>query len=600
MTCMHLSQDAEWAREQVAGLHPRWQRRVLAHWAQSRGGNTSDSAEAEPRRRSNLDLLTITSKLNAVRLPLNAADAEICARADQLARECAGLTDAFHDVKALRAAMERVVRAYQCTPPPAERVTDDGVIRGVRDMGAIARMTCAQWWRKRLRTMHAACVEAAAIMLGFVGKGGNGRHIYISNESFERHQQQQKRNAEMLESTLLRNELEQEYVLAELAALGVANKRIRRAELMTRINGFEVIANDLGHIGMFFTLTPPSRMHRWRTLPNGRLVRNHRYDGTTPKEAQQYLTYVWGLIRSKLNRDGFQWYGVRSAQPHHDGSPHWHGVVFFPPSFDGLDAYEYLCAVIRGYALQDSPDEPGAREHRCDFKPIDRDKGTAAGYVLRYVVRATDGEGLGHDMFNQPADIAAKRINAWASTWGIHLFEQIGGPPVGVWREMRRVKALPAEAPEPMRAAHGAVNRLAPAEGEVQPASWRRFVEAMGGVFATRKTFRVQLHKEQTGRVGRYGDALPAQVRGVKASGIKVCRDGDSTRVMMFDVVAESVRHVWEVVRRGARDGSRAAEGRPWTRVNNCTRDDRKPHSQEADYREDRQNRPVENDVLQR
>jgi hypothetical protein len=141
MAIMHISSDAAWAGEQVSGLPPRWRKRVLANWGQSRGGIASDSVDPERRRKSNLDLLTISSKLNAVRLPLNATDADICTRADQLARECAGLADAYHEPKTLRAAMERIVRAYQCAPPDAERVTGDGVIRGVRDMGAIARMS---------------------------------------------------------------------------------------------------------------------------------------------------------------------------------------------------------------------------------------------------------------------------------------------------------------------------------------------------------------------------------------------------------------------------------------------------------------------------
>ncbi|WP_017235181.1 replication endonuclease [Pandoraea sp. B-6] len=552
MAITHLSTDADWAAELISGMPPRFQKRATNYWLETRGGDATDNADSALRRRSNLALLDVKNKLGAVRLPLKASDADICARAAWMASTCAGMADTYHDAKALRAAMERFVVYNHCTPPEPECVDEHGVIQGVRDLAAIKRMSCEQWWRKCLRKLHNECVEAVAIMLGFVGRG---RNVYISNESFERHQQQQKRNADMLENTVLRNELDQEYLMAELAALGVANKRIRRAELMTRINGFELIANDMGHIGMFFTITPPSRMHRWHTLPDGQLVRNHRYDGTTPKQAQKYLCHVWKLIRTKLHNDGFQWYGVRAAQPHHEGSPHWHGVVFFPQDHEGMDAYEYLCGVIRHYALKDSPDEPGALQHRCDFKLIDRDKGTAAGYVLRYVVRATDGEGLDRDPFDQPGHIAAKRINAWASTWSIRLFQQVGGPPVGVWREMRRIKELPHQAPEALRHAHNAVNRLTKTEGEVQPASFCRYIEAMGGIFATRKDFRIRLHKEKTDRVGRYGDVLSAEVRGVESAGI----------------VVHSVRHVWEVVRRKAREGFEAGIARPWTRVNNCT-----------------------------
>ena len=44
-------------------------------------------------------------------------------------------------------------------------------------------------------------------------------------------------------------------------------------------------------------------------------------------------------------------------------------------------------ATVWKYALQDSPNEPGALTHRVDFQPIDAGKGTAAGYIAKYVAK---------------------------------------------------------------------------------------------------------------------------------------------------------------------------------------------------------------------
>lgn len=155
----------------------------------------------------------------------------------------------------------------------------------------MARMCCPQWWRRRLRRHQGRTIEAAAIRLGYVNKT---RDLYISEERLRARLQQNVRNAAALESTLARNELGQEFTLAELASRSPANKKVRRAELMTRIAGFERIARELGHAGLFITLTCPSRFHPWRTVGESKVVGNPRYDAQeTPRTAQKHLARVW-------------------------------------------------------------------------------------------------------------------------------------------------------------------------------------------------------------------------------------------------------------------------------------------------------------------
>ena len=101
---------------------------------------------------------------------------------------------------------------------------------------------------------------------------------------------------------------------------------------------------------------------------------------------------------------------------------------------------DLLEQIVRNYSLQEDGDEKGAQENRVDFKHIDPDKGSATGYIAKYISKNIDGENLEEGFYGEDPKSAARRVEAWASCWHIRQFQQIGGASVTVWRELRRLK----------------------------------------------------------------------------------------------------------------------------------------------------------------
>jgi hypothetical protein len=482
-------------------------------------------------------LLHIAHELKDFPIDAAASDIDICARAKLCAAECCRWCDVCRDDDARRERCELVLSRYGVEPI---------VWRNDRAVPTLKRYACELWWRRRLRAAHAKRVEGAAIVAGLVHARESA---YLSKLSYRRWQGQQARNLQTLKRIAMCNEDTGEIAtVQELAASSVANPMNRRGELMTRIRGMEEVAEREGHEALFVTITCPSRMHA-RLSKGG--VENGRFDGTTPKEANAYLSAVWARARSSIKRAGVAMYGIRVAEPHHDGCPHWHLLLFVGAgqgSFGRVGSNVLVSGwakcvheTIRRYALADSGDEPGADQYRVKVVKMDAGKGTAASYVAKYIAK---GVGLmdDGDLFDAEAG-EETRPRAWASTWRIRQFQFVGGPPVGLWRELRRVElsAIPLQgAPHRLVRAWTAAQR----DGE-RKACWRSFVDACGGYAVTARTSLVQLVTVAVETANRYGE-----VKGVKPFGVACA-----------DCVVQSVRHAWAVV------------SSSWTRVNNCTRE---------------------------
>jgi len=501
-----------------------FRRRILGALPQGFDTHAADSyaiyAREHGKANANEFLRNIADSLKGSALRLSSSDQDLCDFANASANACrrAGMPHA--ETIAHNAGLE----------PPAGRT--------MTERGKEERLACRYWWRRKVRATHGRTVEGGARRIGMVHKRAA---LYVSDNSLSRRRSQNARNRAMLEAMQAVNELDQAFTLQQLADLSVSNPTIRRGELMTRIAGFEQVANAHGHAALFVTWTCPSRMHAHHV--NGE--RNEKHDGTTPREAAQYLAGQWAKARAALQRRGIVQYGFRIAEPHHDGTPHWHLLLFIAPLDAKREGARRVAAILRRYALQVDGAEHGARQHRCKVVRIDAAKGTAAGYVAKYVAKNIDGYGVDVDLFGKDPKKSAERVAAWAATWGIRQFQQIGGPSVTVWRELRRVSEAPA----------GDLER---ARNAADLGDWAGYVMAQGGPDAPRNAQPVKLHKagaidRSTGaiRLNRYGEHAADQVKGVCAG----------------PVVLPTRAHTWTISRAAPTGAS------PRSPVNNCTRE---------------------------
>lgn len=303
------------------------------------------------------------------------------------------------------------------------------------DAAAVARVCNAKWWRRQARVLKVRAIDQLARHFRMVHAKAQP---YASNEAVKLRRGQVRRNRMTLEGFEAVNQDGDAYTLAELSDLSVSNPTNRRHELMVRMRGFEQLAEQFGYVGLFITMSAPSKFHPMRQIKNarGKLVRieeNPKYQGATPRDAQAWLNKTWSRIRAKLDRDEIKGFGFRVVEPHADGCPHWHQLLFFP-----AHVIKQVRFIFRRYAVMQDI-ETGARKYRVKIVEIDRSRGSAAGYIAKYISKSIDGSHIDSDLLGNAGVDAAERICAWASSWGVRQFQQIGGPSVTVWRELRRL-----------------------------------------------------------------------------------------------------------------------------------------------------------------
>lgn len=406
--------------------------------------------------------------------------------------------------------------------------------------GRISRAKLDRYWRKHLGPSWLRYREQQNRKSGYVGRS---KGYALSDPIYELKRLRDASNRVMLEEDLIaisdHGDVEP---VAKLSDRTVSNPKNRRAELMTRISGDEAYAVSQGFVATFVTLTLPGL---WHPVFEKTGTLNPEYNGSDPIEANRWFTKRWARCRAALKDLDLKHYGLRVVEPHHDGTPHWHLVLFCNPS--------------QLHALKEQFQKQFSRGHShphigIKFLDADPKKGSAAAYMAKYVSKNIDGEGL------EPSEKQrASRVVAWARVWGFRQFDQIGGPPVGIWRELRKLcseEAVPGDMVDAWQAANAS--------------DWCKFIEAMGGPFAGRnypiklkRGYKVGINGEATPPTNQYGEPLVAEGWDMRPV----------VGLMTESCSIKTYEKFWVIEQRDSLDSSLEPEGRigPWTRDNNCS-----------------------------
>ncbi|MGW8843201.1 replication endonuclease [Enterobacter hormaechei] len=531
-------------------------RAVTEQYAVPVGSDWIISSELNPLFHTFENLRELTRRFNQLAdstdedIDLLAQDIAIYANAAlaEVSEACAVLSPVDYSKRMLREG-SRLIAYFGLIAPWASRRK-----MPLDEMAAsIRKILDDRFWSRLLRKYARRWREHLHIAFGDVRRDVSP---YCSKNHVKQWDARRKRSREIMSRLELEDQVTGERMsLIEQIDKSVSNPEKRRVELMTRIGGFEKVATESGYAGSFFTLTTPSKYHAYTAFGH----RNHKWNGASPRRSQRYLNQIWQQIRAELARREIPVFGLRVAESHHDGTPHWHGLLFTAPEHTAE-----LKEVMEDYATREDAEEltgKSGKQPRFELKPIDPALGSATGYVVKYISKNIDGYALDGESDHEsgrPLKETAKHATAWASCWGIRQFQFVGGAPVSVWRELRRLRNQEL------------ADKVSPVFGELHRAAhagdWQGYITLQGGPFVSRSRLVLRAwyqYKNEPTSYGEYQKSIKGLV--MPASSIPP---------------VETRLHSYRIVKMKPKSSDHAdpdfdlkgASAPSWTRVNNCTK----------------------------
>ncbi|SXD06824.1 replication protein A [Klebsiella quasipneumoniae] len=422
--------------------------------------------------------------------------------------------------------------------------------------GALARMRCADWWQRKLWQLRNEWREELLRAACLVHRHASP---YVSHDILLQKREQRRKAMDFFRNHDLINEDGDTLSMEDVVLASASNPAHRRNEMMACVKGLELIAEMRGDCAMFYTITCPSKYHA--TLMNGKP--NPTWDHSTVRKSSDYLVDTFAAFRKAMHKKELRWYGVRVAEPHHDGTVHWHLLCFMRKKHRRA-----ITELLRRFAIREDRAELGNNTGaRFKSKLIDPRKGTPASYIAKYVSKNIDGRGLGDTVSKETGKSlrdSAEHVTAWASLHRVQQFRFFGIPGRQAYRELRLFASQATRAMKTSKP--GAPVLMDPKLDAVLAAAdvgcFATYIMKQGGVLVPRKNYLIHTAYEPTVEPGTYGD------HGIRIYGIWSPITGKENKICTHV-------HTWKMVKKapanpGAESAAQGDPVAPWTRVNNC------------------------------
>ena len=373
----------------------------------------------------------------------------------------------------LKAAAEVAAHLGLLTTPAGDMDTPDA-----------KRARCPMHHRRALRRRAGRARQHLAALLGTIGAGGAPYADHYAVACWR------ERQAAAEAFGLARVLLFEDGLQVPLWDVMEASRKARLAALYAQTLGLDELAQRRGLLPVFVTMTLPPQHH-----PNPRHGLPYAgmdwEDAPSPEDTDATLADLWSRFRARLAADGIGLLGLRVVEPHQDGCPHLHALLYTQDEQEAGRMDQHLQALC--------PEPVEGKRIASKLVRIDRNKASPASYVMKYLLKclpahedaAKHADGVIHD--GDPDHLAHHaEVSAWASERRLRRFAWLGLH--GIRTTWQRIRAMTddeiADAPEAVREAALAM----------RAGAWADALEAMGAIRADgRERVRLTYATRQNG-----------------------------------------------------------------------------------------------------